>query len=138
MSKECKSDSSTSDSEVSACSSNYNPLKALYSNKVKIPVESAPLYENIAQFEAAQSKSNEVIPFGHNKMVQKREEEKEKKRIEEERLLEEKNKRRFAQYKTVMVPTKEYRARNLLTRIEAMEGPLGVLKDCVDKRLRVK
>ncbi|KAF9412684.1 hypothetical protein HW555_008892, partial [Spodoptera exigua] len=55
-------------SEVSACSSNYNPLKALYSNKVKIPVESAPLYENIAQFEAAQSKSNEVIPFGHNKM----------------------------------------------------------------------
>ncbi|XP_035430634.2 U7 snRNA-associated Sm-like protein LSm11 isoform X2 [Spodoptera frugiperda] len=138
MSEDCKSDSSTSESEVSACSSNYNPLKALYSDKVKIPVESAPLYENIAQFEAAQSKANEVIPFGQAKLVQKREEEKEKKRLEEERLLEEKNKRRFAQYETAMVPTKEYRERNLLTRIEAMEGPLGVLKECVDKRLRVK
>ncbi|XP_022823524.1 U7 snRNA-associated Sm-like protein LSm11 [Spodoptera litura] len=138
MSEDCKSDSSTSESEVSACSSSYNPLKALYSDKVKIPVESAPLYENIAQFEAAQSKSNEIIPLGHAKLVQKREEEKEKKRIEEERLLEEKNKRRFAQYQTVMVPTKEYRAKNLLTRIEVMEGPLGVLKECVDKRLRVK
>lgn len=100
MSEDCKSDSSTSESEVSACSSSYNPLKALYSDKVKIPVESAPLYENIAQFEAAQSKANEVIPFGQAKLVQKREEEKEKKRIEEERLLEEKNKRRFAQYET--------------------------------------
>lgn len=39
---------------------------------------------------------------------------------------------------SAMVPTKEYRERNLLTRIEAMEGPLGVLKECVDKRLRVK
>ena len=91
------SDSSTSESEISACSSNYNPLKALYSNKVKIPVESAPLYENINQFEAALVKQ-EIIPVGKAELVVKREEEKTRKRIEAEKLLEEKNKQRFAQY----------------------------------------
>lgn len=95
--EEEKSDSSTSESEVSACSSNYNPLKALYSNKVKVPVESAPLYENIAQFEAAQVQQ-EIIPVGKPELVVKREEEKERKKLEEQKLLEEKNKQRFAQY----------------------------------------
>lgn len=92
------SDSSTSESEVSACSSSFNPIKALYSTKAKVPVESAPLYENISQFESALKKSNEVIPVGQSELVKKREEAKEKKRIEEENKLNEKNKQRFAQY----------------------------------------
>lgn len=98
MSDQNNSDSSTSESEVSACSSNFNPMKALYSDKVKVPVESAPLYENIVQYEAAQKRHDEIIPVGMSELVQKREEEKERKRLEEERFLEEKNKRRFAKY----------------------------------------
>lgn len=98
MSGENNSDSSTSESEVSACSSSYNPLKALYSGKVKVPVKSAPLYENIVQFEAAQKKTHEIIPVGKTELVAKRKEEKERKRAEEEALLEAKNKQRFAQY----------------------------------------
>lgn len=92
------SDSSTSESEVSACSSNFNPLKVLYSKKVRIPVKNAPLYENIQQFEAAQSNIN-VVPVGQSEVVQKREQEKLRKKLEEERLLDEKNKQRFAQYR---------------------------------------
>ncbi|KAJ8734386.1 hypothetical protein PYW07_014937 [Mythimna separata] len=137
MSADHNSDSSTSESEVSACSSSYNPLKALYSDKVKVPVESAPLYENIVQFENAQKKPLEIIPFGKTELVVKREEEKERKRIEEETRLEEKNKQRFAQYGG-LVPRKEFKTRNVLTRMGTIDGPLALLSDWVDKRLRVK
>ncbi|KAJ8734450.1 hypothetical protein PYW08_013700 [Mythimna loreyi] len=138
MSADNNSDSSsTSESEVSACSSSYNPLKALYSNKVKVPVESAPLYENITQFENAQKKQLEIIPVGKTELVIKREQEKERKRIEEETLLQEKNKQRFAQYGG-LVPRKEFKTRNVLTRMGGIDGPLALLKDWVDKRLRVK
>lgn len=95
---ENKSDSSTSESEISECSSNFNPLKVLYSNKVQVPVKNAPMYENIQQFEAAQSNSN-IIPVGQRNAVLKREEEKRRKKLEEEKALEEKNKQRFAQYR---------------------------------------
>ncbi|KAJ0180855.1 hypothetical protein K1T71_002940 [Dendrolimus kikuchii] len=131
------SDSSTSESEVSECSSNFNPLKVLYSKKVNVPVKDAPLYENIQQFEAAQSNIN-VIPVGQSEAVQKREEDKLRKKLEEERLLDEKNKQRFAQYRDTLPVRQERISRNVLTRINAMVGPLAALKDCVDKRLRIK
>ncbi|KAJ2946769.1 hypothetical protein O0L34_g12834 [Tuta absoluta] len=138
MSEE-SSDSSTSDSEVSACSSRYNPMKALYSKKAKIPVENAPMYENLSQYEGAQ-KFKDLIPVGHSDLVKKREQEKERKKAEEERLLQEKNKQRFAKYADVMPTTtrRERKAKNVLTRMENMQGPLRVLKECVDQRLRIK
>ncbi|CAH0600889.1 unnamed protein product [Chrysodeixis includens] len=132
------SDSSTSESEVSACSSSFNPIKALYSNKTKVPVKTAPLYENINQFEAALNKSNEVFAVEQSELVKKREEEKERKRIEDENKLRQKNQQRFAQYAGMVQTSREFRTRNLLTRMDAMEGPLGVLRECVDKRLRLK
>ncbi|XP_049888006.1 U7 snRNA-associated Sm-like protein LSm11 [Pectinophora gossypiella] len=135
---EQNSDSSTSESEISACSSNFDPLKALYSAKTKIPVENAPMYENLAQYEIAQKKKD-VIPVGHSEQVRKREEEKERKRLQEEKELQEKNKQRFAKYQGMMPTVRRLKkTKNLLTRIEQMEGPLGVLKDCVDQRLRIK
>lgn len=97
MSGENCGDSSTSESEIEACSSTFNPHKVLYSKQTKVPVESAPIYENIDQFEAA-LKYDTVIPVGHSEAVRKREEEKEKKKREEEQRLEERNKARFAQY----------------------------------------
>lgn len=97
MSARKSSDSSTSESEVSASSSSYDPLKALYSKKSEVPVKNAPMYENLQQFENAQ-KNVEIIPVGQSEAVKKREEAKEKARIEAERLLQEKNKQRFAQY----------------------------------------
>ncbi|KOB75567.1 Uncharacterized protein OBRU01_07480 [Operophtera brumata] len=95
MSGENNSDSSTSESEVSACSSSFNPFKALYSQKSKAPAQNAPMFENIQQYEAS-LKNKEIIPVGGKDRVQKREKEKELKRIETERMLEEKNRQRFA------------------------------------------
>lgn len=99
MSGENNSDSSTSESDVSACSSSFNPLKALYSKKSKVPVRSAPLFENIQQYEASK-KNNQIFAVGESEKVKSREDEKERKKIETEKLLEEKNKQRFAKYQS--------------------------------------
>ncbi|CAG9783368.1 unnamed protein product [Diatraea saccharalis] len=138
MSDENNSDSSTSESEVSACSSKFNPLKALYSKKAAIPVKNAPLYENLNQYESAQKKENYIIPVGHKEEVENRELEKKNKKEEEQRLLEEKNRQRFARFQLPEPVRREIKTKNVLTRIGAMEGPLAVLKDCVDHRLRIK
>ncbi|XP_072935384.1 U7 snRNA-associated Sm-like protein LSm11 [Epargyreus clarus] len=131
-------DSSTSESETSACSSTFDPMKALYSDKTKVPVQSAPMYENIQQFEAALQKSINIIPVGQAELVKKREDEKREKKLEQERELEERNKQRFAQYQG-MVPAREPKKKsNVLTRIETTVGPLSALRQCVDKRLRIK
>lgn len=97
MSDANNSDSSTSESEVSCCSSNFDALKALYSVKSKVPVKDAPFYENVQQYEAAQ-KNTDILPVGQEELVKKREEEKKAKKLEEERLLQEKNRLRFAKY----------------------------------------
>lgn len=97
MSGENNSDTSTSESEISACSSSFDPLKALYSKKTKIPVRSALMYESIKQYEDAQKYGN-IAAVGQGDLVRKREEEKKRLKAEAERLLEEKNKQRFAQY----------------------------------------
>lgn len=97
MSSENNSDSSTSESEVSACSSSYNPLKVLYSKKTKIPVRNAPMYENVQQYEVSLQNAN-IAAVGQGELVRRREEEKKRLKAEKERELEEKNKQRFAQY----------------------------------------
>lgn len=99
MSEQNNSDSSTSESEISACSSSFDPLKALYSKKTIIPVKNAPFYENISQYEAAQKTTSTIIPVGRSEDVQKREHEKEQKKLALEKELEEKNRQRFAQYR---------------------------------------
>lgn len=93
------SSESSSESEISACSSKFDPIKALYANEPKLPIKTAPLYDNLQQFEATlKYESTSIIPIGHRDLVLKREEEKEMKKKEQERLLQEKNKQRFAQY----------------------------------------
>ncbi|XP_059051405.1 U7 snRNA-associated Sm-like protein LSm11 [Achroia grisella] len=138
MSEDPNSDSSTSESDISACSSSFNPLKALYSTKVKLPMENAPMYENLCQFESAQKESTSIIPVGQKHLVIEREQEKESKKQEEQRLLEEKNKRRFMKYEVTAPVRREKISHNVLTRIESMDGPLATLKECVDSRLRIK
>lgn len=97
MSGKNNSDSSTSESEVSACSSSFNPLKVLYSKKAKIPVRNAPMYENVQQYEVS-LRNADIAAVGQGELVRRREEEKQRLKAKEQRELEEKNKQRFAQY----------------------------------------
>ncbi|XP_045456636.1 U7 snRNA-associated Sm-like protein LSm11 [Melitaea cinxia] len=137
------SSESSSESEIGPCSSKFDPHKVLYAEKPKVPVENAPLYENLQQFETALKyeslNQSSIIPVGKHELVQKREEEKKRKKEEEERLLEEKNKQRFAKYEGLVPTTRGMKkVKNIMTRMETMRGPLGALKDCVDQRLRIK
>lgn len=97
MSDDNKSDSSTSESEVSACSSSFDPYKALYSSKTPIPVKKAPLYDNLALFESSRT-SRAVIPVGHRDLVKKREEDKKQAQLAKQKEVEEINRQRFSQY----------------------------------------
>lgn len=97
MSGNNNSDSSTSESEVSACSSSFDPLKVLYSKKTNIPARNAPMYENIQQYEVS-LRIPSIAAVGQGELVRKREEEKKRLKEEKERELEEKNKQRFAKY----------------------------------------
>lgn len=102
MSEDQNSDSSTSESEVSACSSSFDPMKVLYSRKTKVPVAKAPMFENIYQFDAAQNKNNEIIPVGNSELVQQREEKKIAEKLQKEKEIEEFNKQRFSQYQGIL------------------------------------
>lgn len=99
MSEHNKSDSSTSDSEINPCSSNFDPVKALYSSKTVVPIQNAPMYDNLVQFENVQSGvSFQSIPVGMKNLANKREEEKKQSVLLQEKELEEKNKRRFSRF----------------------------------------
>ncbi|XP_053602004.1 U7 snRNA-associated Sm-like protein LSm11 [Plodia interpunctella] len=132
-----KEDSPSSDSEVIPSSSRFDPMQALYSDKVVVPVRNAPMYETVRQFEDAQ-KNKEILAVGESELVRKREQEKETKRLEKEKLVEEKNRQRFAQYRDLLPERRQRRVVNVLTRIDRTIGPLSALKDCVDNRLRLK
>jgi len=43
--------SETSDESLDATSERFDPLKALYSTKVRLPSSEAPIYDNVAKFE---------------------------------------------------------------------------------------
>lgn len=138
MSDDNNSDSSTSDSDVSVYGYKFDPLKALYSPKVKIPVEDAPMFESVQQFECAQSFS-EIIPVGQRDLVLQREEQKRNEKVLKEKELEEKNKQRFSKYEVLAEnPRREKKGKNVLTRLENYEGPLATLRDCVDRKIRVR
>lgn len=96
---ECKSeDSSTSDSEIGAYSVNFKPLKALYSERIMLPVPDAPLFENLQQYEGSLNTETSVLPVGKRKEVLEREEKKIEQKLATQKALEEKNRLRFAKY----------------------------------------
>lgn len=48
-------ESSTSDESLDAKSDKFNPMKALYSSKMQLSSRKAPIYDNIAKYEAVMS-----------------------------------------------------------------------------------
>lgn len=47
--------SSTSDESLDVKSVKFDPLKALYSTKIKLSSTKAPIYDNVSKFEAVMS-----------------------------------------------------------------------------------
>ncbi|XP_063633478.1 U7 snRNA-associated Sm-like protein LSm11 [Cydia splendana] len=130
-------DGSTSDSEINAYSVRFNPMKALYSDRIMLPVPDAPVYENLQQFEAALLKNQEILAVGMGQQVQEREKKKLERKQAYEQALEEKNKQRFAKYEVTVRPERK-QGRNVLTREETVQGPLSALRNAMQNNMRVK
>ncbi|XP_012219562.1 U7 snRNA-associated Sm-like protein LSm11 isoform X2 [Linepithema humile] len=109
--------SDTSDESLDATSEKFDPLKALYSTKVKLS-SSAPIYDNIAKFESI-LKGISVSTKSSKPSV------------------EEPSKQRFLPHQEP-VSRKRRERKNVLTKMQKILGPLGMLHGCMENRIRIK
>lgn len=64
--KNTKSESSSSsDESLDLTSKKFNPLKALYSKKVKVPVPDAPTFDNLAKYDSTSRRFRGEIPVSN-------------------------------------------------------------------------
>ncbi|XP_052860783.1 U7 snRNA-associated Sm-like protein LSm11 [Anopheles cruzii] len=126
-----------SSSELDATGKRFNPLKALYSAKLKVPVARAMLHDNVQTLEAKQTTLGGFEePFDAERLKRIRAASSKKKLG----ATSETPKRRFAPSQGLVKVERPMRhRRNLFTRLEkCTEGPLGALKQWMDQRTRVR
>ncbi|XP_058066264.1 U7 snRNA-associated Sm-like protein LSm11 [Anopheles bellator] len=136
---ESDSDGTSSSSELDATGRRFNPLKALYSAKTKVPVARALLHDNVQTLEAKQTTLGGFEqPFNAVRLKQIREAAGSKKKKLD--ATSEIPKRRFEPSQGLVKVERPMRhRRNLFSRLEkCTEGPLGALKQWMDQRTRVR
>ncbi|KAL0110058.1 hypothetical protein PUN28_013591 [Cardiocondyla obscurior] len=110
-------ESGTSDESLDATSANFDPLKALYSPKIRL-APAAPIYNNVAKFESflkgitAQAKGDRLA-------------------------VTESTKRRFLSHQEP-VPGRSHVQKNVLTKMDKILGPLELLHGCMENKIRVR
>uniref|UniRef100_A0A182SGR3 LSM domain-containing protein n=1 Tax=Anopheles maculatus TaxID=74869 RepID=A0A182SGR3_9DIPT len=141
--KDSDSDSTTSDSdsssELDVGSKRFNPLKALYSTKLKVPVASARLHDNVSVLE---SKQNTLGGFA---------EQYDENRIKQIRAAKNSNKvkvipadqkpeRKFLPEQGPIQYVRPLRhTKNLFMKLEkGYEGPLAMMQTWMQERKRVR
>ncbi|XP_011166072.1 U7 snRNA-associated Sm-like protein LSm11 [Solenopsis invicta] len=110
-------DSETSDESLDAGSEKFDPLKALYSPKMRL-ASSAPIYDNVSKFESVlkgiitSTKSNKsAVP--------------------------ESSRRRFVSHQEPVTREKREQ-KNVLSKMQRMLGPLGMLHGCMEDKIRIR
>ncbi|XP_050076278.1 U7 snRNA-associated Sm-like protein LSm11 [Anopheles maculipalpis] len=137
------SESATSDSdsssELDVGSKRFNPLKALYSAKLKVPVATARLHDNVSVLESKQNTLGGFAePYDENRVKQIRAAQNANKvkviprgQKPERRFLPEQGPVAYVR------PLKH--TKNLLTRLEkGFEGPLALMQKWMQERRRVR
>ncbi|XP_067216425.1 U7 snRNA-associated Sm-like protein LSm11 isoform X1 [Linepithema humile] len=141
--------SDTSDESLDATSEKFDPLKALYSTKVKLS-SSAPIYDNIAKFESI-LKGISVSTKSSKPSVEE---------PSKQRFLPHQGKeirssiftylshvsREMATAYSFLTSTeffqpvsrKRRERKNVLTKMQKILGPLGMLHGCMENRIRIK
>ncbi|XP_072168177.1 uncharacterized protein [Diadema setosum] len=115
------------DEEIDVLSPNFNPLKALYSSQVRLPITDASCFNNLSEYErfmntggekpAPPTTSKRALERMHQKYILEKEKE----------LLKARGDRR------------KRTRQNVLSRMEdPQQGPLDLLKQCVEKHCRVR
>lgn len=115
---------SKGDERLDPLSKNFDPLAALYSNAVELPDPDAPVLDNISKFEVL-STGVEVKP----KLVKK--EEPEEAPVEPPEEIP-------STSQQPLIPTVPENARNVLAFMQSVDGPLGCLRNCMERGARIK
>ncbi|KAG6801983.1 U7 snRNA-associated Sm-like protein LSm11 [Apis mellifera caucasica] len=122
--------SSTSDESLDVKSVKFDPLKALYSTKIKLSGTKAPIYDNVSKFEAVMS--------GLSKQSKKNDPTTDAKQGECSR-------QRFLSHQEPVVNKKKIEkrdwiadGRNVLSKMQRTFGPLGMLHEYMENRTRIK
>lgn len=121
-----KEDSNSSEESINVFSSNFNSLKALYSEKTIIPVLEAPLFDNVSKFESVILQGN-VAKHSSGSKSNKKEE----------------NVRKFLPHQLpVKLDNSErqlrYSEKNVFNKMQKAPGLLGKLYEYMENRVRVK
>uniref|UniRef100_A0A182NKJ5 Sm domain-containing protein n=1 Tax=Anopheles dirus TaxID=7168 RepID=A0A182NKJ5_9DIPT len=133
------SSDSDSSSELNVGSSRFNPLKALYSSKLKVPVTNARLHDNVNTLEAKQNTLGGFTePYDEQRVKQIRASINTSKLKEVPKDV--KPLRRFLPEQEPVRRVKPMRHRNnVFLRLEkGFEGPLGQLQDWMQQGTRVR
>ncbi|XP_070159332.1 U7 snRNA-associated Sm-like protein LSm11 [Polyergus mexicanus] len=110
-------ESDTSDESLDAGSDKFDPLKALYSPKMRIE-PSAPIYDNISKFEAMMKGINVLTKSSKS-------------------TVPESSRQRFLPHQEP-VPRQRRERKNVLLKMQKTIGPLGMLHGCMEKRIRIR
>ncbi|XP_053674759.1 U7 snRNA-associated Sm-like protein LSm11 [Anopheles nili] len=135
--KECNKDSDSS-SELDVGNSRFDPLKALYSAKFKVPVARAKLHDNVQTLEAKQNLLGGFAqPFDEERVKAIRAASSSKKNIPPPELIPQ---RRFLPEQGLVYRERSIRhKKNIFLRLEkGWEGPLSLMKQWMDERTRVR
>uniref|UniRef100_A0AAG5D5Z6 Sm domain-containing protein n=1 Tax=Anopheles atroparvus TaxID=41427 RepID=A0AAG5D5Z6_ANOAO len=129
--------SSDSSSELDVSGTRFNPLKALYSAKTKVPVNKAKLHDNVQTLESKQAILGGFdCPYDEDRIKQIRAATSKKKLPEPSGQP----RRRFApEQGPVQVQRPVRHRRNIFSRLEkGFEGPLAKLQEWMNQRTRVR
>ncbi|CAL7947817.1 unnamed protein product [Xylocopa violacea] len=122
--------SSTSDESLDVKSAKFDPMKALYSTKIRLSRSNAPIYDNVSKFEAVLSGlSGRTKAKDPSSKVEQGE-------CSRQRFLphqEPVRGRRFGRRENW-----DTEGRNILAKMQKAFGPLGMLHGCMESRTRVK
>ncbi|XP_074112746.1 U6 snRNA-associated Sm-like protein LSm11 isoform X2 [Cotesia typhae] len=113
---------SSPDETLDPTSQLFDPLKALYSDKTKIPVKKAPIYDNITKFESV-LKGIAPTEIGQGRKKENRTS------IAVKKTKEKEIEKEYDAFKS---------GRNVLSRMTNTIGPLQLIYTCMETKSRVK
>ncbi|XP_077255233.1 U6 snRNA-associated Sm-like protein LSm11 isoform X2 [Temnothorax americanus] len=111
-------ESETSDESLDAGSEKFDPLKALYSPKVRL-ASSAPIYDNVSKFESVLKNVNAPT------------------KSDDKSAVPESSRRRFLSHQEPVVRRRHGR-KNVLSKMQKTLGPLGMLHGCMEEKIRIR
>ncbi|XP_043488600.1 U7 snRNA-associated Sm-like protein LSm11 [Polistes fuscatus] len=127
--------STTSDESIDISSDKFDPIKAIYSTKIRLPSTSAPLYDNVSMFESRMKNLNRVKkPQTGSDDVAKAKEYTKQRLISIQGLAEDDSEKGNTRGRG----KKLREVSDVLTKMPKILGPLGMLYECMETRKRIR